>query len=205
MLGRRTLLRSVGVGAVSVGPVGVGGCLGRRAQTGGGTDETTIGTGEGETTTTEFGTPAFDDGTSIPRKYTCEGANVSPRLEVASVPPETESLAVVVDDPDAPDGTFTHWLLWDLPPETTTIPENVPTTETVEDLSGARQGENDAGEIGYTGPCPPEEDGPHTYRFTLYALESRPRLGSGATKDALLDATGGIRIDRSRFTGEFGR
>ncbi|WP_458204868.1 YbhB/YbcL family Raf kinase inhibitor-like protein [Haladaptatus sp. NG-SE-30] len=196
MLGRRTLLRAMG--GVGVGVSGCAGFRGRaRVQT---VTETTT-----RELSTGFSTPAFEDGKRIPREFTCEGQNVSPRLEIESVPDEAASLAIIVDDPDAPGGTFTHWLLWDLPADTTEIPKDVPQMEVVEDLGGARQGENDAGNIGYDGPCPPRADGPHTYRFTLYVLERRPSLGAGATKDALLDVIAGVRIGRTRFTGEFGR
>ncbi|SIR17277.1 hypothetical protein SAMN05421858_1687 [Haladaptatus litoreus] len=154
---------------------------------------------------TNFTTPAFEEGNRIPREFTCEGQNVSPPLEIESVPDEVNSLAIIVDDPDAPSGTFTHWVIWDIPPDTTRIPRGVPGMEIVADLDGAKQGENDAGELGYLGPCPPVGDGPHTYRFTLYLLEREPRLGAGATKEALLDATGGILFEQTRFTGEFSR
>ncbi|WP_458188971.1 YbhB/YbcL family Raf kinase inhibitor-like protein [Haladaptatus sp. NG-WS-4] len=191
MLGRRTFLRVIGGGSV-----GVSGCAtfqGKEIQT--------------ETTTREtaaaFGTPAFEDGARIPSRFTCEGRNVSPLLEIEAVADEVASLAVVVDDPDAPGGTFTHWLLWDVPADTTEIPPDVPQMEVIEELGGARQGQNDAGNLGYTGPCPPTGDGPHTYRFTLYLLERSPSLGAGATRDALFDAIGGIRLGRTRFTGEF--
>ena len=157
------------------------------------------------TGSTRFGTPAFADGATIPSEYTCAGADRSPRLNVGGAPGEAQSLAVVVDDPDAPSGVFTHWLLWDVPPEVTTIPEDVPTTETVEDLGGAKQGENDFGEVGYRGPCPPKGSDPHTYRFTLYVLERRPRIGAGASRNPLLGELEALALGTERFTGEFER
>ncbi len=185
MLGRRALLRAIA-------GVGVGTSVVRGKQTTGGTMSI-------------FSTPAFGNGNRIPREFTCEGRDVSPPLEINVERDDVNSLAIVVDDPDAPSGTFTHWLMWDIPPDRDRIPKDVPQMEIISDLGGAKQGENDFGDLGYRGPCPPQGDGPHTYRFSLYLLESQPRLGAGATKDALLDAMGGIRLGRSRFTGEFGR
>lgn len=191
MLGRRTLLRAMG--GISVAVSGIRG----RARTGTAKQM--------EETMTMFSTPAFEDGNRIPREFTCEGQNVSPPLEIESVPDDVNSMAIIMDDPDAPSGTFTHWLIWDISPGTTKIPRKVPQMEVVSDLGGAKQGENSAEEIGYLGPCPPIGDGSHTYQFTLYLLEQQPRLGAGATKDALLDAMGGIRLGQVRFTGEFQR
>ncbi len=192
MLGRRTLLRAMGGSGVATL-----GSRRRRMQT---AEQT-----RGGKTMATFSTPAFEDGNRIPREFTCEGQNASPPLEIESVPDDVTSLAIIVDDPDAPSGTFTHWLIWDVPPDTTRIPKDVPQMEVISDLGGAKQGENSAEELGYMGPCPPIGDGPHTYRFTLYLLEQQPRLGAGATKDALLDAMGGIRLDQRQFTGKFGR
>lgn len=152
-----------------------------------------------------FETDAFDDGESIPTEYTCDGADVSPPLTVGDVPDEASSLAVVVDDPDAPNGTFTHWTVWNLPPSLERIPKDVPPDPRPADLDGARQGENDFGEIGYRGPCPPEEDGSHEYRFTLYALESDPELEAGASVDAVRDALEGATVAEARFAGTYGR
>ncbi len=129
--------------------------------------------------------PAFNPGASIPPKYTCDGADVSPPLRVRETPDGVESLALVVDDPDAPsDSPFVHWLLWNVPPDTETIPAEVPQEPTVSMLDGAVQGTNDFGEIGYRGPCPPEGDGPHTYRFTILALDTTLDLDPGVDRDA---------------------
>ncbi|WP_435154322.1 YbhB/YbcL family Raf kinase inhibitor-like protein [Haladaptatus sp. DFWS20] len=202
MLGRRTLLRGMcGAGAAMSGIRGMQNVTGRTN----GAERKRMVAKQMRETMTDFSTQAFEDGNRIPREFTCEGQNVSPPLKIESVPDDVNSLAIIVDDPDAPSGTFTHWLIWDIPPETTQIPRKVPQMEVVSDLGGAKQGENDAEELGYLGPCPPMGDGPHTYRFTLYLLEQQPRLGAGATKDALLDAMGGIRLGRARFTGEFQR
>ncbi len=149
---------------------------------GGGADEPP------EDTTMQLDAPDIDDGESIPTEYTCDGADVSPQLEVDGVPDDAAALAIVVDDPDAPAGVFTHWTLWNLPPATTEVPRGVPPEPEPADLEGARQGENDFGAVGYRGPCPPEGDGPHEYRFTLYALESELALEGGATVDEATDA-----------------
>jgi Raf kinase inhibitor-like YbhB/YbcL family protein len=203
MLRRRTFLVGLGGGGLALS-----GCTGVRRD---GSDRS-MGTKSTETNTTgrtntmmEFTTSAFEEGESVPTEFTCSGRDVSPPLEIASVPDDAGSLAIVVDDPDAPSGTFTHWLLWNLPPGTTTIQKSVPQGKTVGSLGGARQGTNDFGQIGYRGPCPPKGHGPHTYRFTLYALERELGLDAGAKRDALFSAMDGVRLGRTRFTAEFGR
>lgn len=200
MLGRRGFVRATASLALA-GATGLGGCVESFDGADGEPTTTTIRT----MNSVQFGTPAFADGASIPTKHTCEGKDSSPRLDVSNVPDDAGSLAVVVDDPDAPSGVFTHWLIWDVSPDAQAIPANVPQTETVEDLGGAKQGENDFGEIGYRGPCPPEDGGPHTYRFTLYVLEKPPRLGAGASRDPLLEELDGIAMGKTQFTGTFER
>ncbi|WP_264780790.1 YbhB/YbcL family Raf kinase inhibitor-like protein [Haladaptatus sp. T7] len=204
MLRRRTVLVGLGGGGVALA-----GCAGVRRD-GDGRGDRPTGTESTQTTErshtmTEFTTPAFEDGASVPTEFTCSGRDVSPPLEIESVPDDAKSLAIVVDDPDAPSGTFTHWLLWNLPPGTTTVPKNVPQRRTVGSLDGARQGTNGFGEIGYRGPCPPKGDGPHTYRFTLYLLERELQLDAGAKRAALFGAMDGNRLGRARFTAAFGR
>lgn len=149
--------------------------------------------------------PAFDEGDAIPSRYTCEGEDVSPRLEVASVPPEAAELALLVDDPDAPGGTFTHWLLWGLPPDAAAVPEDVPRGETVTDLGGARQGTNDAGVVGYSGPCPPPDDDAHTYRFRLFALDEPLGLEAGSDREPFDRALGGVATAEGRLSAEYDR
>ncbi|WP_458186177.1 YbhB/YbcL family Raf kinase inhibitor-like protein [Haladaptatus sp. NG-WS-4] len=150
-------------------------------------------------------TSSFTHGESIPEKFTCGGADVSPELTVGNVPEEAESLVVIVDDPDAPDTTFTHWLLWNLPPDTVEIHEDVPPTETVGTLDGACQGRNDFGELGYRGPCPPEGHGPHEYRFRLVALSEMLDVEPGVPRRDVDDALDGVRIAETQFTGTFER
>lgn len=177
---------------------------------------TTLGGGDGVDSTgppTMVGTDsdmrltstAFGDGESIPARYTADGADVSPPLSVTGVPESAASLALVVDDPDVPGGTFVHWLLWALPAETTTVPENVPQARRVRSLSDARQGTNGFGELGYGGPRPPEGEDSHTYRFTLYALSEGVNVQAGARWRALSNATSGQAVTATRLTGTYER
>ena len=146
---------------------------------------------------------AFASEEAIPAKYTCDGADVSPPLKISDVPGETESLALVMDDPDAPGGTFDHWLIWDLPPGTEQLPESIPREEKVEDLAAARQGLNDFGQPGYRGPCPPA--GVHRYRFKLFALSASPELASGSRKPELMEAIKGKIITQAELVGKYSR
>lgn len=114
---------------------------------------------------------SFLHNTSIPKKYSCDGEDKNPPLTIEGVPKESKSLALIVDDPDAPGGTFDHWVVWNIPPSTTRIAEHsVPGTE---GLNGARK-------LGYTGPCPPS--GIHRYFFKVYALDTELKLGAKTTK-----------------------
>ncbi len=143
--------------------------------------------------------PVFADGQSIPVRYTCEGEDISPPLQFAGVPDGTESLVLIVDDPDAPDPaapkmTWVHWLLYDLPPDTSGLPEAV-----TEFPPGTRFGTNDFGRTRYGGPCPPI--GEHRYRFKLYALDIKlPDLGH-PDKGALLRAMDGHILDQALLIG----
>jgi Raf kinase inhibitor-like YbhB/YbcL family protein len=115
---------------------------------------TTTPPGEGAKTDLDLRSAAFEEGGAIPARYTCDGQDVSPPLSWSSSPDETRSLALIADDPDAPGGTFVHWVIYNLPPDTRRLPEDVPNRE--ETLpSGAAQGVNGAGSVGYMGPCPP--------------------------------------------------
>lgn len=149
-------------------------------------------------------TPAFEDGETIPQRYTCDGEDISPKLKLEDVPPESESLAIVVDDPDAPGGVFDHWVIWNIPSEIKEIPENVPIGEKVDSLERASQGKNGFGEFGYRGPCPPP--GPsHKYRFKLYALDTSINLEPGVLKEDLEREMEGCIIERDSITGIYGR
>jgi len=150
-------------------------------------------------------TTAFDDGDRIPERYTGDGDDVSPSLTVSDLPEGTRSLAIIVDDPDAPNKTWVHWLVWGIPADTTTIPEDVPAAELVEELGGARQGKNDFDQIGYGGPAPPPGHGEHRYRFTAYALREHIDLDAGATRNALEERLEGATLETARLTGVYSR
>ncbi len=122
---------------------------------------------------------AFTNGAPIPAKHTCEGKDVSPPLQWGGVPAAAKSLALIADDPDAPVGTWVHWVLYDLPPGITELAEDAPKTQTLP--GGGRQGLNDFHKLGYGGPCPPPGK-PHRYFFKLYALDKPLELKPGAAK-----------------------
>jgi Raf kinase inhibitor-like YbhB/YbcL family protein len=139
----------------------------------------------GSSSSLTIASDAFQDGKPIPRKYTCDGADRSPPLHWQGAPEGTISLALIVDDPDAPSGAWTHWILYNMPPATQALGEGVPATAALGD--GSRQGTNDFGKIGYGGPCPPPGS-THRYRFKLYALSAPLDLEPGARLDAVLKA-----------------
>ena len=147
-------------------------------------------------------TKAFPKGGEIPSKYACTGEDVSPALSWSGAPQGTKSFALIVEDPDAPSGTFTHWIVYDLPAEARQLPENVSKTD---DLSGGgRQGRNDFRRAGYGGPCPPPGK-PHRYFFKLYALNSPLNLPAGASRREVEDALRGHVIAQAELMGKFGR
>lgn len=146
--------------------------------------------------------PAFAQSESIPVKYTCDGANVSPPLAWNGVPADAKSLALISDDPDAPAGTWVHWVIYGISPSRSELSEGVEASETV--LDSAVQGTNDFDNIGYGGPCPPRGD-PHRYFFKLYALDTELSLGPGATKQEVLDATDGHVLAQAELMGIYKR
>ena len=145
---------------------------------------------------------SFQNNQAIPRRYTCDGEDVSPALAWNGAPEGTKSFALIMDDPDAPGGTFVHWVLYDLPAETMQLPEGVPKTEEL--ASGARQGRNGFGRTGYGGPCPPPGK-PHHYHFKLYALPRKLGLPAGASKDAVLEAMGKDTLAQPEIVGTYAR
>jgi Raf kinase inhibitor-like YbhB/YbcL family protein len=147
---------------------------------------------------------AFTEGGAIPRRYTCDGANVSPPLAWSGAPRETAAFALIVDDPDAPAGTWVHWVLYDLPPTFGTLPENVTKAERPTQFGGAAQGMNDFTRGGYGGPCPPP--GPaHRYYFKLYALAAPLGLPPGASKQDVERAMGGRVLETAQLMGTYTR
>jgi len=140
--------------------------------------------------------PAFGTGELIPSKFTCDGQDVNPALAIGNVPAGTKSLALIMDDPDAPNGTWVHWVLWNIDPATREIRENsVP--------AGAKPGTNDFRKTSYGGPCPPP--GTHRYFFKMYALDTMLDLGSGATKAALEKAMRGHILGQGELMGRYKR
>jgi len=139
---------------------------------------------------------AFADGAAIPKKYTCDGQDVPPPLELSGVPKESKSIAVICEDPDAPSGTFTHWVLYDLPASTHAIGERA---------SIAKTGVNDFGKTGFGGPCPPKKDGAHHYRFHVYALDVDSLGRPGLSKREAMDAMDGHILAEGELTGTYKR
>ena len=157
---------------------------------------------EGDATALSLTSEAFAQDGPIPERFTCDGATVSPPLAWSGVPQGTDAFALIMDDPDAPGGTFTHWVLFDLPAETRELPEGVETSE--RPPVGGVQGGNDADGSGYTGPCPPPGD-PHRYRFTLYALDVPVNLDPGAKKQEVVDTMDGDILAEAELVGTYGR
>jgi Raf kinase inhibitor-like YbhB/YbcL family protein len=140
--------------------------------------------------------PAFADGAEIPVRHTCDGSDLSPRLTWTGVPDGTRSLALVMDDPDAPTGTFTHWVVYNLAAELQEIGEAA--------APGA-SARNSFGRAGYGGPCPPPADPPHRYRFTLYALDTPQVAVEKGTRDALESGMEGHVLGTARLVGRYKR
>jgi Raf kinase inhibitor-like YbhB/YbcL family protein len=149
----------------------------------------------------ELRSPAFTQGGMIPQKYTCDGEDVSPPLEFSGLPEGTRSIALISDDPDAPMGTWVHWVYYNIPPDTQALPENIEPAENPS--AGGMLGENDFRKIGYGGPCPPS--GTHRYFFKLYALDTMLELKQGAVKKHLLKAMEGHIISQAELMGKYKR
>ena len=144
----------------------------------------------------KISSPAFENGGEMPKKYTCDGANVNPPLKIENVPSNTKSLALVFDDIDAPGGTYVHWILWNMDPGVKEIKENsVP--------EGAVQGVNNFKKRHYGGPCPPKRA--HKYVFKIYALDTLLHLNPNGTKKDLEKIMEGHVISRTQLTGLYKR
>jgi Raf kinase inhibitor-like YbhB/YbcL family protein len=146
---------------------------------------------------------AFENGAYIPSKYTCEGENISPPLSWDGVLDEAQVIALVVDDPDAPNGTFTHWVIYNIPK----IPPALEEDASLEDRfsQGLREGFNDFGHQGYGGPCPPRGAGPHRYFFRLYALTDKLSFTGRVTRGQLMDAIHVMTLDETILLGLYTR
>jgi len=156
----------------------------------------------GQTMALTLSSPVFQPNAPIPSRYTCDGENVSPPLTWASVPEGTQSLVLIMDDPDVPkairaDGMWDHWVLFNIPPSVVGLSENA------KDFSGALQGKNSGGKLGYTGPCPPDRQ--HRYFFKLYALDTTLNLPEGATKAEVQTACQGHILDQAELMGVYDR
>jgi Raf kinase inhibitor-like YbhB/YbcL family protein len=138
---------------------------------------------------------AFHEGANIPSKFTCDGSDTSPPLQIAGVPSGAKSLVLIVDDPDAPSGLFTHWLVWNIPPQTGSIAEG--------SAPQGVQGANDFGKSGYRGPCPPP--GTHRYSFKIFALDRELELRSGAKRSQVDAAMKGHVIAQGELVGRYAR
>jgi len=149
----------------------------------------------------ELYSSAFQAGDPIPARHTCDGPDISPPLEWSGPPPATKSFSLICDDPDAPRGIWVHWVLFNIPPTSTSLPEDILKTRTIS--TGARQGINDSREIGYSGPCPPR--GVHRYFFKLYALDTELSLDPGITKSDLERAMKGHIISQTELMGTYQR
>jgi Raf kinase inhibitor-like YbhB/YbcL family protein len=145
---------------------------------------------------------AFKEGDKIPVKYTCDGQDISPPLAWDEPPQKAQAIAVIVDDPDAPSGVFTHWVLLNIPGNVRQLGEGVTVQERLQ--NGALQGKNDFGRIGYSGPCPPRGS-VHRYRFTIYALDKPLDLKPGVSKRQLLDAMKGHILAQGQLIGTYQR
>ena len=144
---------------------------------------------------------AFEDGGLIPPKYTCDDADISPPLAWEPIPDGTRSIALICDDPDAPMGTFVHWVLFNLPADTKELAENFPDDETLDD--GSRQGVTGFGKVGYGGPCPPS--GTHRYFFKIYALDKKIDIVPVADKLTLLKEMQGHILAQGQLMGNYKR
>jgi len=152
--------------------------------------------------TLELKTSAFAYGSEIPRRFTCSGADVSPAFDWSGVTPAARSLVFIADDPDAPGGTWTHWVIWNIPAHHTTLPEGVPAKETLE--NGICQGTNDFRRIGYGGPCPPPGKA-HRYFFRLYVLDIALDLKGGAGRRELEQVMKRHILAQAEWMGRFRR
>jgi hypothetical protein len=145
-------------------------------------------------------TSAFAAGAAIPEQYSCKGADISPSLQWNGVPANTATFAIIMDDPDAPDGTWVHWVLWNLPANAKSLPEGVPKREQL--AGGPRQGRNSFHKIGYNGPCPPA-GATHRYFFRIYALDGKLDLAAGAGRSQLDAAMKGHVLAQTEYMGTF--
>ncbi|MEA5625445.1 YbhB/YbcL family Raf kinase inhibitor-like protein [Nostoc sp. UHCC 0251] len=147
----------------------------------------------------EVRSSAFFIGNTIPFKYTCDGDNISPPLRWEAPPQGTKSFALILDDPDAPNGTFVHWVIYNIPGDTRELPEGINET-----ADGILQGENSFGNLGFGGPCPPKNQ-THRYFFKIYAIDQMLNLPARASKQEVLEAIEGHVLDKAELMGRYAR
>jgi len=147
-------------------------------------------------------TTAFKEGGTIPKTYTCSGQDMSPALQWDDPPAKTQTFALIADDPDAPNGTWVHWVIYNMPASQRRLGEGIKPEETLP--GGASQGVNDFKKVGYGGPCPPPGK-PHRYYFKLYALDAPLKLKPRATKEQVMEALKPHLLGESQLMGTFGR
>ncbi|WP_185977253.1 YbhB/YbcL family Raf kinase inhibitor-like protein [Haloglomus irregulare] len=185
---RRALLSTLGAAAAA----GTAGC---------------VSIGGTPPTPDEFGfrSPAFDDGGTIPMEYTCDGAGRSPPFRFSGLPEPTEAVALTCRYPNSLANNFDHWLLWDVPPDRAEIPAGLPTTESLSELGGARQGRNGIGQVGWLPVCPPPTLGAEEYRFRVYALRRPLDLPGGANQEQFEEELEGAVLASIRYVGYYAR
>jgi Raf kinase inhibitor-like YbhB/YbcL family protein len=144
----------------------------------------------------ELTSPDFEDGGMIPSSFSCDGENINPTLEISGIPEDAESLVLIMDDPDAPNGLWTHWTLWNIEPKADTIPAGTAPIGSVE-------GTTSSGKTGYAGPCPPS--GTHRYFFRLFALNTTLDLPAGTDANQLKEAIEGNKIAECELVGMYAR
>ena len=149
----------------------------------------------------ELNSSAFEAGGMIPKQYTCDGQDVSPPLSWSDVPAGAKSLALIADDPDAPMGTWVHWMAWNIPVSARVMEDNVPKRDALP--NGMKQGTSDFRRVGYGGPCPPS--GTHRYFFKLYALDTTFTLPPSTTKKELEKAMQGHMLKQAELMGKYTR
>lgn len=146
--------------------------------------------------------PDFKPGGMIPKRYTCDGEDLSPPLRWTDAPRGARSFAIICEDPDAPMETWVHWLIYSIPPERTELGQGIPKEKMLRD--GTKQGRNSWGKIGYSGPCPPRGRH-HRYFFILHALDTGLDLAAGAGKEQFLETMEGHTLAKAQVVGLYGR
>ena len=144
---------------------------------------------------------AFSEGGMIPAEYTCDGKDISPQISWSGIPKNTRSIVLIADDPDAPAGTWVHWVVYNIPPERKVFGKGIQPRESLDD--GTMQGKNDFGRIGYGGPCPP--GGTHRYYFRIYALKEKPDVKPGLTKKQIMEKIKDLIVSEGHLMGKYGR